>query len=133
MTRGKVSLSVHVFYLLFGLGMLIYSFIAAEKHNAQGGGWEGIGIALLLVFGLIIAAAGLVGTILKIIHVCTGWKLLAILVMLLDVAYIFVLISLSLPGGNNISAASPEDFLPIIPFVLLSLASFISNAMSLKN
>ncbi len=132
MKRRSASLVVYILYTLLGISMFLYNLIAAEKHNQQGGGWEGVGIALLLVFGVIIAAVGLLGVIIKLIHLASGWGFFGFLAILLDIGIILTVISVALPGGNNLEAAEITDFLPIIPFIAASLTSLVSNIRSLR-
>lgn len=129
---GILSLIVYILYTLGGLGLIIYSRVSIDKHNAEGGGLEGIGLALLLVLGIILGAAGLLATILKLIHMKSGWGLFGLLCILADVAFIFAWVSMAAPGGN-INQIAVNDILPSIPFILASLASMIANIKSLKD
>lgn len=128
---GKLSLIVYILYTLFGLGMIIYSKISIDKLNASGGGLEGLGYALVLIIGIILGAAGLVATILKLIHMKSGWILFGILCILADLVFIGAFISAASPAGD-ISQLKLDDILPVIPFIAASIASLISNAKSFK-
>lgn len=132
MRKGVFSFVIYIIYALLGGGMVLYNYIAIQKHNAEGGGLEGIGLALLFVIGIILGAAGLLGVILKGIQLGTGWGFFGFLCMILDLVFIGAFISMVLPGGNNIEAAQLSDFLPMVPFIAASFGSFIANAISLK-
>lgn len=126
---GIVSFIIYLIYALGGGGMVLYNYIAIENHE---GGLEGIGYAILFILGIILGAAGLLGVILKGIHLGTGWGFFGFLCLLLDIAFVFAFISMALPGGNNVSAATLEDILPAIPFVATALTSFVFNITSLR-
>ena len=132
MRKGVFSFVIYIIYARLGGGMVLYNYIAIQKHNAEGGGLEGIGLALLFVIGIILGAAGLLGVILKGIQLGTGWGFFGFLCMILDLVFIGAFISMVLPSGNNIEAAQLSDFLPMVPFIAASFGSFIANAISLK-
>lgn len=129
---GIVPFVIYLIYFLGGGGMAIYNYIAIQKHNAEGGGLEGLGLAILFIIGIIFGAAGLVGVILKGIHMGTGWGFFGFLCFLLDIAFIVVFISMVLPGGNNVDAATIEDILPVIPFISGSVIAGICNVASMR-
>lgn len=128
---GVFSFVVYLLYTLAGGGMVLYNYIAIQKHNAEGGGIEGLGLALLFVLGIICGAAGLVGVILKLIHMKSGWVLFGLLCIALDLVFVAAWISMTAPGGNMDQIVF-NDILPVIPFILISLASAVTNAISLK-
>ena len=119
---GGFSLFVYLFYLVCGLGLGIYFYIAAQ--NAEG--WDGLGYALLLVVCAVAAGVGLLGLLLKLIHVGTGWGFFGFLCMLVDLAVIAYIAYVCYDGGLN-SSAIVLFGLPII----FSVGSFISNIKSL--
>lgn len=124
---GMVSLVVYLLYTLLGGGMMIYNYIAIQKHNAEGGGLEGIGLAFLFILSVIVLAIGVLGLILKGIHLGTGWVLFGLLCMILDfvcVAYIWV----EMVAG----AGSWINGLIYSAFSLPSVISFCCNSSSLK-
>lgn len=126
---GFVSFIIYLIYALFGGGLALYNYIKAENHES---GWEGLGYAILLILGIILCAAGLLGVILKGIHLGTGWGFFGFLCILLDVAFVVVFISMVLPGGNNAQAATLEDILPAIPFLSATFISFVFNIASMR-
>lgn len=128
---GVFSFVVYLLYTLAGGGMVLYNYIAIQKHNAEGGGIEGLGLAFLFVLGIICGAAGLVGVILKLIHMKSGWVLFGLLCIALDLVFVAAWISMTAPGGNMDQIVF-NDILPVIPFILISLASAVTNAISLK-
>ena len=53
---GIVPFIIYLIYTLGGGGMAIYNYIAIQKHNAEGGGLEGLGLAILMIVGIIFGA-----------------------------------------------------------------------------
>ena len=126
---GIVSFLVYLIYVLGGGGLALYNYIKIENHEE---GWEGLGYAVLLILGIVLGAAGLLGVILKGIHLGTGWGFFGFLCILLDIAFVVVFISMVLPGGNNVEAATLEDILPAIPFLSATFISFVFNIASMR-
>lgn len=128
--RGIFSFVCYVLYTLFGAGVTIYNYVAIQKHNAEGGGFEGIALAILFILGLIVLGAGVIGLVLKGIHLGTGWGLFGFLCMVLDVVIVAGLITSVIP--DNPAAINISEIWPIIPIVGVAIGSFISNALSLR-
>jgi hypothetical protein len=122
------SLIVYILYTLFGGGMVVYNYIAIGKHNAEGGGLEGLGLALLMIVGIVIGGVGLIGLIFKLIHIKSGWGFFGFLCLLLDilcVGAVFYYFALEI---QNIGEA-----LLLLAVLIPSNISLISNLISLKN
>ena len=126
---GLLSLIVYIIYTLLGLGLFIYSKISIDELNASGGGWEGLGHAIVMILGIILGAAGLVATIIKLIHMKSGWLLFGILAGVADLAFIVASAMAVAPAGD-LSLFNPADVLPVLPFILASLASLVANIKS---
>lgn len=125
MRRGGVlSFVCYLIYLLGGVGLALYSYIAAQ--NAEG--WDGLGYALLMVLGLIGGAVGLVSVILKLIHMGTGFGFFGFLCMLIDIAVIALIVYSIIDGGG---ISDPGNYILIVPIIALSSLSLISNLTSL--
>ncbi len=124
---GILSLIVYILYTLGGGGLAIYSRIAIEELNNSGGGWEGLGLAIVMVVGLIFGAAGLVATILKLIHMKSGWGFFGVLCILVDIAFIGVFVSSIIENGLTI------DGLGSLLFIGASLASLVANIKSMRD
>ncbi len=123
---GGFSLIGYIIYLLGGLGLVLYSYLAAP--NAEG--WEGLGIAVLIVLGIIIAGVGLVGLVLKLLHMGTGAGFFGFLCVLVDLLVIGVMVYSLIDGG--ISTENLDSI--IFPGVVgvISIGSLISNIKSMK-
>ena len=126
---GIVSFLVYLIYVLGGGGLALYNYIKIENHEE---GWEGLGYAVLLILGIVLGAAGLVGVILKGIHLGTGLGFFGFLCILLDLAIIVAFIVMVIPGGNNIDATTLEDILPALPFLAVGFTSFVFNIASMR-
>jgi hypothetical protein len=129
---GILSLIVYIIYTLLGAGLIIYSKVGIDDLNASGGGWEGLGLAIVLIVGIILGAAGLVATVIKLIHMKSGWLLFGILCILCDLVFIGAFISSTIPAGD-VSQFNPADVLPVIPFIIASVASLVANIKSLRD
>lgn len=129
---GWFSFIYYLLYAIGGFGMAIYNYIAIQKLNAEGGGLEGIGLALLMIVGIIFGAAGLLGVILKLVHMKSGWVLFGLLCIALDVALAGVWITMAAPSGNA-EQLILNDLLSVLPYIALSLVSVVTNALSLKD
>ena len=127
MRRGLLSFVVYLIYTLLGGGTAIYNYIALQKHNAEGGGLEGLGLAILLIAGIIVFAIGLVGLIFKSLHMNKGWRFFGVLCLLLDVACVIIYLYLFLGEGMT-----PVDTLGIFAVAIPSILSAISNLLSLR-
>ena len=123
---GMVSLVVYLLYTLLGGGMMIYNYIAIQKHNAEGGGLEGIGLAFLFILSVIVLAIGVLGLVLKGIHLGTGWVLFGLLCMILDFACVAVIWTELVAGADNLT-----NGLICIAISIPSVISFGCNSRSL--
>lgn len=128
MRKGGFSFVCYVLYTLLGGGMAIYNYIAIQKFNEQGGGFEGLGLALLLVLSIIVLGVGVVGLILKGIQMGTGWGFFGFLCVILDIAVVAVLVS---QVFFNESVEIIEAW-PVIAITVVPVISCISNAISLR-
>ena len=125
---GVLSFICYLLYLLGGAGLALYSKIMIDDLNANGGGWEGLGHAIVLILGIILAGVGLVGVILKGIHLKTGWGLFGVLCILFDLACVAVL-AIAMTSEGEVSS----DFLSVLPFAIPSAVALVGNILSLKN
>ena len=128
MRKGGLSFVLYLLYTLLGGAMCIYNYIAIQRFNEQGGGWEGLGLALLLVLSVIVFGVGVIGMILKGIHIGTGWGFFGFLCVVFDLACIAVLVS---QVFMNDSVDVVEAW-PIIAITMLPVASAISNLVSIR-
>ena len=120
--NGGFSLFCYIIYLLGGLGLAIYSYIAAQSSE----GWDGLGYALLMIVGVIAGGVGLVGLIFKLLQMASGFGFFGFLCMILDLAVVAYLVYAFVDGNADVST-----LILIGPFTALSFISLISNASSL--
>lgn len=132
--KGLFSFILYMLYLFFGGGMTIYNSIAIDKQNQAGGNINSIGLAVLMIFGIILAVYGLAGIILKGIHMISGLGFFAFLCVLLDLAAIYFWIIFLLPSGDlsALGGMTFADFLPSVIPLSLSAVSLISNIRSMR-
>jgi hypothetical protein len=123
---GGFSLACYIIYLLGGLGLVLYSYIVAPTLE----GWEGLGILVLIILGIYSAGIGLVGLILKLLHMGTGAGFFGFLCVLVDLFVIGVVVYACFDG--SVSLNDPTTLvLTAIPGGMF-LGSFISNIKSMK-
>ena len=120
---GLLSLIVYILYTLLGGGLAIYCRVGINDNS----GWEGLGLAIVMVIGLVLGAAGLVGVILKLIHMASGWGFFGVLCILLDIAFIGVFVSSMIENSLTLDAVY------VILFIGASLASLIANIKSMRD
>lgn len=131
---GILSLICYIIYTLLGAYLVIDANIKIDKLNEAGGGFEGIGYAIILVLGIVLGAVGLGGVILKLIHMASGWGFFGFLCVLLDIVFVLAFISMALPGGeiSQIGQMELSEVLVVLPFIAASVASAVSNIISMK-
>jgi hypothetical protein len=115
-----LSLPVYILYLIGGIGLAIYHYIAAQNSD----NWEPLGHVLIMIVYLCVAAVGLVGLIFKGIHIASGFGLFGFICALIDIAVIVFFVMTIASSGTGISV------LPIV-FISLSGISMISNFASM--
>ena len=122
---GIIPLIIYILYTLAGGGLAIYCRLAIEQLSAEDG-WNGLGLAILMVVGMIVGAAGLVAVILKGLHLKTEFTLFGILCVLFDIICILVFID------SGVGDILTVDILPVLPFIGVMVASAVCNLISLK-
>ena len=115
-----LSLPVYILYLIGGIGLAIYHYIAAQNSE----NWEPLGHVLIMIVYLCVAAVGLVSLIFKGIHIASGFGLFGFICALIDIAVIVFFVMTIASSGTGISV------LPIV-FISLSGISMISNIKSM--
>lgn len=115
-----LSLPVYILYLIGGIGLAIYHYIAAQNSD----NWEPLGHVLMMIVYLCVAAVGLVALIFKGIHIASGFGLFGFICALIDIAVIVFFVMTIASSGTGISV------LPIV-FISLSGISMISNFASM--
>lgn len=126
MRRGILSFVIYTIYTLLGGGTAIYNYIAVQKHNEAGGGFDGLGLAILMIAGIIVFGIGALGLILKSLHMKTGFALFGLLCFALDVACVLVFMYLFLGESGSIN-----DTLVIVGVAIPSMLSALSNLKSM--
>ena len=123
---GMVSFVIYLLYTLLGGGMAIYNYIAIQKYNADGDGLGALALAVLFFLSLIVLGVGVLGLILKGIHLGTGWVLFGLLCMILDFACVAVIWTELVAGADNLT-----NGLICIALSIPSVISFGCNSRSL--
>ena len=107
--------------------LAIYGKLEADRINASGGGWEGLGAAIVFIIGLIVLAVGVAGLLFKGLHLGTGWGIFGFVCILLDLAVIIALVSTMFSGSGSF------EFNPVATILCGILGiSFVSNVESLR-
>ena len=127
MKRGIFSFIIYLICTVLGGALLIYAKIEADRINSNGGGWEGLGVAVLLILGIIVGAVGLAGLIFKGLHMGTGWGFFGFVCILIDLAIIAVLVY------NMFSGEGSFAFNPVSAIICgIFGISVVSNFESLR-
>ena len=132
MKRGILSFIIYT--ILFGIvGFLTLQLkleIDANQGNYEGfeGLGAGLGLAIFLIFTIILA----IPFVLKLIHVISGWGFFGFLCVLVDIAFIGLLVYsviTSIPSGASFDFVGNLPILAGISAIAVALAS---DVMSLK-
>ena len=127
MKRGILSLICYILYTLVGGALAIYGKLAADSIQESGGGWEGLGAAIVFIIGLVVLGVGLVGLIFKGLHMGTGWGIFGFVCILIDLAAIIGLASTMFSGSGSF------EFNPAVAIICGILGiSLVSNFESLR-
>ena len=126
---GLISLFIYIaLFLGYGISALV-CYIRAENNMYEG--WEGLGIALLMIIFMIFAAVAGVAMLLKIVHVAAGWGVFGFLCTLNDFAALAFLIFYVVDGSaGEVSLDLLEGWYILLPIPAL-LVSFPANIKSL--
>ena len=119
------SLIVYIFYTLGGIGLALYSMITLKTSQDGELVWGafGFGLEINVVLGIIGGAIGLLGLILKLVHIKTDWGFFGFLCIIVDIVFAIAWLTMSVPAS----------ILHSIPFIVISVASAVANAISLKD
>ncbi len=121
------SLVCYILYTLAGGALAIYGKISVDRINASGGGWDGLGAAIVLILGLIVLAVGVAGLIFKGLHIGTGWGIFGFVCLLIDLAIIAVLVYNMFEGEGSFV------FNPVSGIICgISMLSVVSNFESMR-
>ena len=122
---GIISLIIYILYILAGGGLAIYCRLAIDQLG-EDAGWNGLGIAVLMVAGMIVAGVGLIGVILKAIHLKTESIVFGCFCTYFDVFCICSLLDL------GTGATVMDVILSVLPLLCVTAVTLICNLISLK-
>lgn len=126
---GLVSLFIYIaMFLGYGITSLVI-YISAQNGAYEG--WDGLGMAILMVIFMIFAAVAGVAMLLKIVHVAAGWGFFGFLCTLIDFAALAILIFYIVNGASGDASINLlEGWYILLPVPAL-LVSFPANIKSL--
>ncbi len=102
MKRGILSFILYLICTLLRVGLLIYAKLEAVRINNGGGEpFEGLGVAVLLILGIVVGAVGLAGLLFKSLQLATGWGIFGFVCILLDLFVILALVSNMFSGEGT--------------------------------
>ena len=128
MKRGGVfALITYIIYTLFFGGIAVWLAIALKNDNGSAG-IGGIGVALGIMIIASLAVGGLFAIILKLVHMATGWFVLGLLCVLIDIRAVYTL-AVSIIGVGAINGVTLVLILPLA----LAVGALVSNIKSLQN
>lgn len=128
MRRGGVfALIFYILYTLFFGGIAVFLAIALKNDNGSAG-IGGIGVALGIMIIASLAVGGLLAIILKLVHMATGWFVLGILCVLIDIRTVYTL-AVSIISVGAINGVTLVLILPLA----LAIGALVSNIRSLKS
>jgi hypothetical protein len=122
---GIIPLIIYILYTLAGGGLAIYCRLAIDQLG-EDAGFNGLGLALVMVVGMVIAVVGLIGVILKALHLKTESIVFGSLCSFFDV---FCICSL-LDVGTG--ATAMDVIVSVLPFLSVIAVTLICNLISLK-
>ena len=122
---GIIPLIIYILYTLAGGGLAIYCRLAIDQLG-EDAGFNGLGLALVMVVGMVIAIVGIIGVILKAIHLKTESVVFGYFCACFDV---FCICSL-LDVGTG--ATAMDVIVSVLPFLCVIAVTLICNLISLK-
>ncbi len=138
--KKAIPVISYLAYLALGAYLAISSKIELEELSdktadsfGQGlaNGIGGIGLAIVMVLGLIYSAAALLGLIMKLLHNASGWGFFGLLSIIFDLAFTVVhgyIMLYALNGGTEMQTVAIFGGL-----LVLSAASLVANCSALTN
>ena len=130
-TLSRISLISYLILTLTSLGFAIYFFILGLTSPSEG--WEGLGRAFAIIFGLICGAYTiftLIPTILKVLDLRMEKDIFTVLCIFFDVLMIgaHTFLAATVLGESNEVFAT----VTVIAILALSLLSLVCNILRLK-
>ena len=126
---GIISLLNYLLYLVGGFVIVqaLSSFTEEEVY-------DNIAAGIFSLLALFLILFGMVATVLKLIHLCSGWTIVGLLCVLIDIFALVIWLNIELFFADSALSVGVEIGKIIILFIP-AMASFISlacNAISLK-
>lgn len=126
---GIISLLNYLLYLVGGI-VITQALSGLTDEQVYDNIAAGI-FSLLAIFSILF---GIVATVLKLVHLCSGWTIVGLLCVLIDIFALVIWINIELFFADSALSAGVEIG-KIIPLFIPAVASFISlacNAISIR-
>lgn len=136
--RGIVAFIVYLLGCLVAGVMMVWAYIEAQnipENDVEN--WEGLGVAILILIGLIIGVPCAVRLVLKFIHMVSGWKLFGVACILADIVIILYWMGAHLIFGYSINhwidnMLCVSGIIQIVLCAVPNVFAMISNIASIK-
>lgn len=126
---GIISLLNYLLYLVGGFVIVqaLSSFTEEEVY-------DNIAAGIFSLLALFLILFGMVATVLKLIHLCSGWTIVGLLCVLIDIFALVIWLNIELFFADSALSVGVEIGKIIILFIpaMASFISLVCNAISLK-
>ncbi len=139
---AKISLASYLAAFFGSLGFIVYLYIT--NQNTQG--FEGLGIAIVMIIFMIYGAVAIVPSIMSAINIAAQSKIPAVISIVFDAAYLFAHFQVVMnvvseikeridigEGALEYLANNCPHLLIWAVMLILSLVAFVSNILCVKN
>lgn len=119
-------------YLLYLVGGIVITQALSGFTDEQV--YDNIAAGIFSLLAIFLILFGIVATVLKLVHLCSGWTIVGLLCVLIDIFALVIWINIELFFADSALSAGVEIG-KIIPLFIPAVASFISlacNAISIR-